>query len=86
MATVRVAAGGDPLVVSNLVGWQLSVPTGTVRWINGLRGDAPDTPVDEAFSVGRQDLAPGESVALGAHRRSSEHFHAFVMIDNGAAE
>jgi alpha-galactosidase len=51
-----------------------------------LRGDAPDTPVDEAFSVGRQDLAPGESVILGAARRSSESFVPFVMIDDGADE
>ncbi len=84
--TVRVAPGAEPLVVSNLVGWQLSMPTGTVRWINGLMGDAPDTPVDESFSVGRQDLAPGASVTLFAHRRSSELFVPFVMIDNGADE
>lgn len=84
--TVQVAAGGPPLVVSNLVGWQLSVPVGTVRWINGLRGDAPDTPVDEAFSLAQRDLAPGESVTLAARQRSSERVMPFVMIDNGADE
>ena len=84
--TVEVTAGGPPLVVSNLVGWQLSVPVGTVRWINGLRGDAPDTPVDEAFSLAQRDLVPGESVTLSAHQRSSERFMPFVMIDNGADE
>jgi alpha-galactosidase len=84
--TVQTAAGAEPVVVSHLVGWQISVPVGTVRWINGLRGDAPDTPVDDAFSVGRQDLAPGESLTLAAHRRSSERFMPFVMIDNGSDE
>jgi alpha-galactosidase len=83
---VQVAAGGEPLVVSHFVGWQVSVPVGTVRWINGLRGDAPDTPVDDAFSVSKQDLAPGESVTLAAYRRSSERFMPFVMIDNGSDE
>jgi alpha-galactosidase len=57
-----------------------------VRWINGLRGDAPDTPVEDAFSVGQRDLAPGESITLEAHRRSSERFMPFVMIDNGRDE
>ena len=84
--TVQTTAGADPLVVSHLVGWQLSVPAGTVRWVNGLRGDAPDTPVDDAFSVGQRDLAPGESITLAAHRRSSERFMPFVMIDNGRDE
>jgi hypothetical protein len=84
--TVQAIAGAEPLVVSHLVGWQLSVPAGTVRWINGLRGDAPDTPVDDAFSVARQDLAPGESLTLAAYNRSSERYMPFVMIDNGVDE
>ena len=83
---VQVSAGGDPVISSHWVGWQLAVPAGTVRWINGLRGDASDTPADEAFSLVRQDLAPGESVTLQAYRRSSERFMPFVMVDNGADE
>ena len=84
--TVQVLSGADPVVVSHWIGWQISVPAGTVRWINGLRGDAPDTPVDDAFSVAQQDLAPGQTVTLAAHRRASERFMPFVMIDNGADE
>lgn len=84
--TVQVLTGGAPVVVSHFVGWQLQLPVGTVRWITGLRGDAPDTPVEDAFSNAYQDLAPGESVALFAHHRSSERFMPFVMIDNGADE
>ena len=86
LTTVQVLSGADPVVVSNWIGWQISVPAGTVRWINGLRGDAPDTPVDDAFSVAQQDLAPGQTVTLAAHRRASERFMPFVMIDNGADE
>jgi len=84
--TIQTAEGADPLVVACPVGWQLSVPAGTVRWINGLRGDAPDVPNDEAFSIGERDLSPGESLTLAAHRRSSERFVPFVMIDNGSDE
>jgi len=84
--TVQTDVGASPLVVSHLVGWQLSVPAGTVRWVNGLRGDAPDTPVEDAFSVAQKDLAPGETLTLAAYRRSSERFMPFVMIDNDRDE
>src|SRR5262249_31722576 len=84
--TVQTADDAEPLALSSLVGWQLSVPAGTVRWINGLQGDAPDTPNDDAFSLGQRDLGPNESLTLSAHRRSSERFIPFVMIDNGSDE
>ena len=84
--TVQVSDGADPLVVSHWIGWQLAVPVGTVRWINGLRGDAPDTPVEDAFSLAQEDLSPGTSVTLGASQRASERFLPFVMIDNGEDE
>ena len=84
--TIQTEDGAAPLVVACPVGWQLSVPNGTVRWINGLRGDSPDVPNDEAFSLGQKDLAPGESLTLAAYRRSSERFMPFVMIDNGSDE
>jgi alpha-galactosidase len=57
-----------------------------VRWINGLRGDAPDSPDDGAFSMQQRDLGAGESLTLIAHRRSSERFLPFVMIDNAGDE
>ena len=75
-----VAERADPVTVSNLTGWQLTVPLGAVRWINGLRGDARDVP-DEAFSLGHKHLGPDELLTLFAHRRSSEQFVPFVMID-----
>jgi len=84
--TIQTADGADPLVVACPVGWQLSVPAGTVRWINGLRGDSPDAPSDEAFSAGQRDLAPGDTLTLAAYRRSSERFVPFVAIDNGGDE
>jgi len=82
--TIQTADGADPLVVSSLVGWQLSVSPGMVRWINGLRGDAPDTPNDEAFSFDQRDLALGDSLDLAAYGRSSERVVPFVMVDHGA--
>jgi len=82
--TVEVAGDGEPLAVADLTCWRVSIPAGTLRWVNGLRGDAPDTPVDDAFSIGARDLASGESFDLGAQRRSSERFIPLVTVDIGS--
>jgi len=82
---VEVIGGAAPVVVSDLIGWQLTIPAGTVHWLNGLRRDAPDTPSDEAFNLSRRDLASGEEFTLNAHWRSSEQFVPFVEIE-GAGE
>ncbi len=79
--TVQVADGAAPLVVTDLTGWRRSVPAGTVRWVNGLRGDGPDNPVDDAFSIGARDLANDEVFSIGADGRSSEHYLPLVTID-----
>ena len=84
--TIQVAPGAGPVTSSGWIGWQLTLPVRTIRWITGLRGDAPDTPVDDAFSLTKQDLAPGASVTLAAYRRASERFLPFVMVDDGADE
>lgn len=78
---IAVADGAEPVPVSNLTGWQLTVPVGTIHWVNGLRRDAPDTPNDDAFSLGHQDLAPDERLTLSSLWRSSEHFVPFISIE-----
>jgi alpha-galactosidase len=80
--TVDVA-DGSAATVADLNGWHVVVPSGTLQWVNGLRGDAPDNPVDEAFSIGTRDLADGETFVLGADRRSSERFLPLTIIDVG---
>ena len=82
---VEVADGAPPVSVSGLTGWQLTVPAGTVHWSNGLRGDAPDAPSDDAFTLRRKDLGSDEQWHMYALRRSSEQYVPFIMIE-GAAE
>lgn len=79
--TVQVADGAPPLTVTDLTAWRRWVPVGTVRWVNGLRGDAPDTPVDEAFSIGARDLTSGETWSIGADGQSSERFLPLLTVD-----
>jgi len=66
---VEVIGGAAPVVVSDLVGWQLTISGGTVHWLNGLRRDAPDTPSDEAFNLSQRDLASGRRFTLNSHWR-----------------
>src|SRR5216684_3903092 len=37
-----------PVAVANLNAFQLSVPAGTLHWLNGLQGDNADTEIDSA--------------------------------------
>ena len=83
---VEVTPGAAPITVSDLTGWELTIPLGTIRWINGLRGDAADTPSPDAFSLGQKDLAPDELFSLSSYQRSSEQFVPFVMIDGPTDE
>jgi hypothetical protein len=83
---VQVSPGADAVTVSNLTGWQVTLPVGTVRWINGLSGWTADLSASESFSLGHKDLVDGETVTLSAHWRSSERFEPFILIDGPAEE
>jgi alpha-galactosidase len=78
---VEVDAGAAPVSLSELTGWHLTIPAGTIHWIDGLRQDAPDTPSTEAFALRQKNLAPGEQLALASHWRSSELFVPFVAVE-----
>jgi alpha-galactosidase len=68
--------------VSNLMAWQLGMPAGRARWINGLRGQG----ADDAFAVNERELAEGEQITLGSDRRSSEQHIPLVFVNVGSSE
>src|SRR5262249_29238699 len=35
----RIATTGDGVNITDLIGWQMNMPLGRVRWLGGLRGD-----------------------------------------------
>src|SRR5216684_4973689 len=39
-----------PVSISNFVGWQLTMPVGSVRWVDGLRGDSAGDPLTDTSS------------------------------------
>src|SRR5262249_54068293 len=74
-------AGTAPVTVSEMGGWQLSMPATHLRWINGLRGATSDNLVDATFAIDGVDLEDGASVEIGADRRSSETHEPFIFAD-----
>ena len=84
----RVASsGGDGASITDLVGWQITVPLGHVRWLGGLRGDsAGGDLVEDAFVVADRDLDPGERIELGSEGRSSETFVPLLFVNDGRDE
>jgi alpha-galactosidase len=83
----RVAAGrsAEPIAVTDLVGFQLTMPAGRARWVTGLRGSTSDQWSDHSFVVESRDLNEGEDVLLVAERRSSELFVPVVFVDQGTS-
>src|SRR5581483_9939483 len=71
---------------SDLNAFQLRVPVGTVRWLNGLQGDAADITHDTAFTLRQQDVAVGSPLVLGAQGRSSEQTVPWIAIDGTGDE
>ncbi len=82
-----VAPMGGPVVsLSNLNGFQFTVPTGTVHWLTGLQGDNADVEHDSAFTLEHKQLAMGEHMGLGAQGRSSEQAVPWFAIDGAQDE
>lgn len=75
--------GGAPFEASELIGWQLTVPLGRVRWLGGLRGESADRIESGAFALDEWDLDAGDRLEIGSARRSTEQFIPFFIVDDG---
>jgi len=74
------------VTVANLNAFQLTLPSGTVRWLNGLQGDAADVDHDSAFTMHQQEIPIGTPLVLGAQGRSSEQSVPWFAIDGAQDE
>lgn len=77
------ATGSQSIETTSLVGWQLTMPFGHVRWLGGLRGDSANSDESASFYLDDRALEPGERVEIGSDRRSSEDFIPFFVVDGG---
>jgi alpha-galactosidase len=75
------STGGDSTAVTDLMGFQMTMPLGRVRWLGGLRGDSAETSIEDAFVVVDRDLDPGERIEIGSEGRSSETFVPLLFVD-----
>jgi alpha-galactosidase len=83
--TTFASLGGVPSA-SNLNGFHIAVPPGTIHWLTGLQGDNADLTNDKAFSLQRTTLASGEHFAIGAQARASEQSVPWLAIDGAQDE
>ena len=72
-----------PLALTNLIGWQLTMPAATMKWVGGLRGYSTVGEL-EPFEIAEGLLDPGQSWEIGSDRRSTEQYIPFILVDDGA--
>jgi alpha-galactosidase len=82
---ITTMAGGST-TVSDLAAWQIRMKPAHLQWLNGLRGDAADTSVEDAFVLAEHDLEPGETIDLGSDGRSSQTYVPLLWVRDGDAE
>ncbi|HET7695351.1 MAG TPA: hypothetical protein VFK57_06550, partial [Vicinamibacterales bacterium] len=75
---------GSPVTIGDLNGFKLTIPNGTLHWLNGLQGDDASTSRDSAFTRQERLLGAGQRLALGAEGRSSEQTVPWFAVDSGA--
>lgn len=84
--TTFAPTGTGDTALSDLNAFRLTIPAGTVRWLNGLQGDSAGDEHDSAFTLQQQDLAIGDHLALGAASRSSEQTVPWFAVDGAQDE
>ena len=78
--------GGDSATLSDLAVLQISMKPAHLQWLNGLRSDAADRSVEDAFVLADRDLEPGETIDFGSEGRSSEAYVPLLWLRDGDAE
>jgi alpha-galactosidase len=68
--------------VSDLNGFQLTVPAGRIHWLTGLQGDNSDVSNDSAFTLRSQELDPGDQFEQDAQGRASERVVPWFAIES----
>ena len=83
--TRMTTIGGESTTVSELAALQISMKPAHLQWLSGLRGDASDRSVDDAFVAGDRDLEPGETIEFGSDGRSSQTYVPLLWLRDGDA-
>jgi alpha-galactosidase len=79
--TTLQGSGATGVTVSDLQGFQFTVPAGRLHWLTGLQGDNADITQDSAFTLRNQVLDAGAHFHQGAQGRASERIVPWFAID-----
>jgi alpha-galactosidase len=77
---------GQPVAIRDINAFQIIIPAGTIHWLTGRNGDEGDASRDSAFKQRQQDLAVGQTLALGGRDRSSEQAVPWLAVDGAQEE
>jgi alpha-galactosidase len=75
---------GSPVGLSELNAFVLTIPGGTLHWVNGLQGDGTEAIRDSAFTLQQRTLQAGERLVLGSTRRASEQTVPSFAVTSGS--
>jgi alpha-galactosidase len=78
---ISALEGSRSAQVTNAVGWQVTMPAATVKWLGGLRRDAVPGEL-ESFELAGRDLNANESWEIGSTGRSTEKYIPMVLVDD----
>lgn len=74
--------GAQPVDLSSLVGWQITVPAGRVKYVGGMRSYAQPGELG-TFDLVEGEIEPESPWEIGTDRRSTEDYLPFISIDDG---
>lgn len=80
---VEVPSGPLALAVTDFAGWRMTMPPGSLKWVNGMRGGNANSMIESTFAIEGGELQDGAHIEIGSTRRSSEAFVPIVFADSG---
>jgi alpha-galactosidase len=79
---IESLANPDPITLSRLVGWQITMSAAPIKYVAGLRSYAQPGELG-AFDIVEHDVEDDVPWEIGGDRRSTEDYLPFVSIDDG---
>src|SRR6266550_8167550 len=79
--TTYAPNGQKPVALSDLNGFEITIPNGTVHWLTGLLRDNAGIGPENAFTLQQKQLAVQEEFSLDAQGRSSERVVPWFAVD-----
>jgi hypothetical protein len=80
---VEAPPGESTVRVSQMIGWQLTLPNAPLKWVSGLRAWLSPDANEESFTIEGGEIEDGAHVEIGSARRSSEAYVPLLVVERG---